>query len=85
MKTNDLMIWKVCYHPPLSQETQKDIEKEVSWSMNSSDDSSKQYNLDFVVEWFKEFYDLEQIEGEIKDDFELLTYLLEQEVDYIEF
>ena len=85
MKTKNLTLWKVCYNPPLSEETKEDIEKNIQWSMNSSDDSSKQYNLDYIVEWFKEFYDLEQIEGEIEDDFNLLTYLLEQKVEYVEF
>jgi hypothetical protein len=84
MKTN-LMIYKVCYNTPLSKETQNDIEKNVMWSMVSYDYESKQYNLDYVLEWFKDFYDLDQIEGEIKEDYELLVHLLKQEVEYIEF
>lgn len=84
MNTN-LIIYKVCYQAPLSEETRNNIEKNIEWSMESNDNESKQYNLDYVVEWFKDFYDLEQIEGEIKEDYELLLQLLKQEVEYIEF
>lgn len=84
MNTN-LIIYKVCYQAPLSEETRNNIEKNIEWSMESNDNESKQYNLDYVVEWFKDFYDLEQIEGEIKEDYELLLHLLKQEVEYIEF
>ena len=85
MKTN-LMIYKVCYNTPLSKETQNDISNNVGWSMVSYDNESKQYNLDYVIEWFKDYYyDLEQIEGEIKEDYDLLINLLKQEVEYIEF
>lgn len=84
MNTN-LIIYKVCYQAPLSEETRNNIEKNIEWSMESNDNESKQYNLDYVVEWFKDFYDLEQIEGEIKEDYELLLNLLKQEVEYIEF
>jgi len=80
----NLSILKVCYNPPLSTETVKDIQTNISWSMTSSDDTTKQYSLDFVLEWFKEFWDLESIEGNLKQDYVLLQFLLENEVEYIE-
>ena len=84
MKTQIGNTLKVAYNPNLSQETQKDIIDNISFSMASNDETTCQYNLDTCIEWFKNFYDLDQIEGEILNDYNILMYLVEENFDYIE-
>lgn len=84
MKTQIGNTLKVSYNPNLSLETQEDIINNVSFSMVSNDETTCQYYLDSCIEWFKNFYDLNQIEGELLNDYNILKYLTEEKFDYIE-
>jgi hypothetical protein len=64
------------YNPPLSERVQKIIRNEITPSMISNDESSGQYEIDFVRE--------KLVDNELEDDIKIIDELIEQGVHYIE-
>jgi hypothetical protein len=64
------------YNPPISVKTQYLIKNEITPSMISNDESSGQYEIDFVRE--------KLVDNELEDDIKIIDELIEQGVHYIE-
>jgi hypothetical protein len=65
------------YNPNLTAIAQQTIEKFVTPSMTSNDESSNQYDIDMVAETLKE--------NKLIKDLSLVNQLREENVNYIEF
>ena len=65
------------YNPNLTVIAQRTIEKFVTPSMTSNDESSSQYDIDMVAETLEE--------NKLIEDLSLVNQLREENVNYIEF
>ena len=72
------------YNPPLSVRVQKIIRNEITPSMVSNDETSCQYEIDFVKEKLDEVIEQKLEDFDLTDDIKIIDELIEQGVHYIE-
>lgn len=76
-------IFKVAYNPVLSEESLAYIVENVEYSMISNDESSRQYDLDYILSITKD--ELGDVVGITETDYESLKGLMTvHNVNFIE-
>lgn len=72
-------ILKIAYLPEISADAKNFIKNNINPSMTSTDESSFQYSLDFVLSALEDYHELYAM------DYVYLKNLEVQEIQYIEF
>ena len=63
----------------ISNEFYEDVRNNISPSMKASDEETSQYSIDFLMDYYANMRDI------FPQDFEVLDYCVENEINYIEF